>query len=223
MRAKNDLVDELIKLSKVSGSDAGDANKKTEKWAKEYADIVSRTVIALKIPPGTLVDFKTISGAPATPAEFNLKQINLSELGTSKVMEGLFVGLNPNDPKWAAGLSGAIAKYAVRCGIPMGKIIAIDIPGVGVPNPPIPVLDIAGAIPRMTSDMLALDTKGLTDPPSKASISPWSNGMAGAIGAFFLTLTIPAGSGFVAIGPPPSATPPVVGTPNVLPISLVEE
>lgn len=246
MGAKEDLIDGLKKLSmpqettgdlvsskshqsvKDAASQGLDAIKNSvDDWAISMTDIISQAVTSLIVSPGLIVDQKTTNGI-VIPGEKNLTQVLLTELGTSSAMKGLMIAANqPGSTdiiNWASDFSTLIATYCTSTGIAANTFITIAPPGIPIPTPPIPVIDLIGAIVIMSNDYIGLETKDADDAIAKAGLSAWATSMVSAISVFLPTLVVPAAAGYSVIAPPPIPPgPPVIALPNIVPIPIEEK
>lgn len=220
MGAKQTFIDKIIKLNSQGLS--GDAMSRSKDDAKKEAEAISALMLSMKVPPGVLCIKQTTGGVP-NPALIKLMDmtgatIQLSSALTAINSAGASAGI-ADIVKWAKDYAAAISEFCVSVGIAKNSIITNPAPAAGVPNPPIPIVDLAGALPQFQTKYVDIKRSGATDPVAVANIATWSGQVAGAISAFVMQLVVPAAAGFTSIA---NTTPPISGIPNPTPLPLVD-
>lgn len=220
MGAKQTFIDKIMDINSKGLS--GDVLSRSKDDAKKEADAIGTLMLSLKVPPGVLC-IKQTTGGVMNPAMIPLKDIT----GATAQLTAALTAINSGGAtagvidivKWAKEYAAAIAEFCVSVGIAKNAIINNPAPAAGVPNGPIPIADLAGAIPQFQTKFVEIKRNGAIHPVAVANIAVWAGKVAGAISAFVVQLVVPPGAGYTSIA---NVTPPISGIPNAMPLPLVD-
>lgn len=218
MGAKDKFIDKISKLNSEGLS--GDAMSKSKDDAQKEATLIGDTMLGMVVPPATLCIKQTTGGLP------NVALIKLMDIGGSVVLKAALLQINSSGAPpaalssmmtWSNSYSDAVKEFCTSVGIPKQAIIENPAPAAGVPNPPIPIMDMKGVLAKFQKDFVEIKRNGVTDPKALSGILPWAGQVAAALSSFIMTLVVPPAVGFVVIT---NVTPPIVGILNPMPLQL---
>lgn len=218
MGAKDKFIDKISKLNSEGLS--GDAMSKSKDDAQKEATLIGDTMLGMVVPPATLCIKQTTGGLP------NVALIKLMDIGGSVVLKAALLQINSSGAPpaalssmmtWSNSYSDAVKEFCTSVGIPKQAIIENPAPAAGVPNPPIPIMDMKGVLAKFQKDFVEMKRNGVTDPKALAGIVPWAGQVAAALSTFIMTLVVPPGVGFIAIT---NVLPPIAGILNPMPLQL---
>jgi hypothetical protein len=222
MGAKQIFIDKLVKLNTQGLS--GDVADRSRDDAEKEAEAISNFMLGMKVPTGALcIDVVPKIGTP------NAGLIKLIDPGGSTIaLAAALAAINgagatagiAGIASWSKDYAKAVSEFCLSVGLAANSfIVDVSGPGVGVPNPPIPIADLGGSVAKFQADYVKVKSSGATDPKALAGITPWASQISSAITTFVMTLIVPPAVGFASVANP-APPPPVAGVPNPTPLSL---